>query len=149
MDKIGKISEQTTCQNILHNETGSCYKFHREGRTWPAAFRTCQAEDAYLAIINSDDESKYLKDLFSQNPHYTIPGDIPKDAAMKQDWLHFNAGEPNNIGNNETCGSVWRTGFLNDHNCGTILAFICEKPIDFKWIYENQSIFRQISRLRI
>lgn len=53
----------------------------------------------------------------------------------------FNAGEPNNIGNNETCGSVWRTGLLNDHNCDIILAFICEKPVEFPVDLRNSENF--------
>ncbi|XP_047993283.1 secretory phospholipase A2 receptor-like isoform X1 [Leguminivora glycinivorella] len=137
----------------LYNRTGSCYKFHTEGKTWPNAYKTCMAEGAYLAIINSKTESEVLKAVFSEYSHDNIPGDFHKDAASigftkwdeystgYGDWftIHgdslaeagfstFNAGEPNNIDSPELCGSVWRTGLLNDHKCGRILAFICEKP---------------------
>ncbi|XP_063623862.1 secretory phospholipase A2 receptor-like [Cydia splendana] len=132
----------------LDNRTNSCYKFHKEGRLWQNAFKTCMSEDAYLAIINSETESQVLKELFTRYPRDDIPGNFHKDAASIgftkwvefEDWftVHgeslaeagfstFNSGEPNNVDPPEVCGSVWRTGLLNDHNCNRFLAFICEK----------------------
>ncbi|KAI8426447.1 hypothetical protein MSG28_005275 [Choristoneura fumiferana] len=110
---------------VLYNKTLSCYKFHKEGRFWSDAFRTCMAEDAYLAIINSEDESQFLKELFAQN----APEDIPRQSLAEAGFSTFQAGEPNNAGKNESCGSVWRTGLLNDYNCHKRVVFICEKPL--------------------
>ncbi|XP_063535864.1 hemolymph lipopolysaccharide-binding protein-like [Cydia strobilella] len=132
----------------LDNRTNSCYKFHKEGRSWPNAFKTCMAEDAYLAIINSQTESKVLKELFNKHSHDDIPGNFYKDASSIgfTKWVEFgdfftihgeslaeagfstfNSGEPNNADPPELCGSVLRTGLLNDHNCNRIITFICEK----------------------
>ncbi|XP_073947441.1 macrophage mannose receptor 1-like isoform X2 [Choristoneura fumiferana] len=141
----------TSSDYVLYNKTLSCYKFHKEGLFWPNAFRTCLAEDAYLAIINSEDESQFLKELFAQHPRQHIPGHFNKDSASigfrrsdndhesfvtihgqslaEAGFSEFNAGEPNNVGNNELCGSMWRTGLLNDHNCHERVTFICEKPL--------------------
>lgn len=53
----------------------------------------------------------------------------------------FNAGEPNNLSKNESCGSVLRSGLLNDHNCHERIAFICEKPVlsklDLRFVSNN------------
>lgn len=48
---------------------------------WPDALKTCQAEGAYLAIINSKTESQVLKELFAQNEPQDIPGDFFKGSA--------------------------------------------------------------------
>ncbi|CAH3999182.1 unnamed protein product [Pieris brassicae] len=50
----------------LESRTGSCYKFHLIARNWTRAFMTCAAEGAYLAIINSDAEAEFLKELFTR-----------------------------------------------------------------------------------
>ncbi|KAI8426448.1 hypothetical protein MSG28_005276 [Choristoneura fumiferana] len=110
---------------VLSNITTSCYKFHKEGLFWPDAYKTCQAEGANLAIINSEAESQVLKELFAQNPPQDIPGQSLTEAGFKT----FSDGEPNNMGNNKKCGSVMRNGLLDDHNCTERLAFICEKLV--------------------
>ncbi|XP_073947439.1 macrophage mannose receptor 1-like [Choristoneura fumiferana] len=136
---------------VLYNKTLSCYKFHKEGRFWSDAFRTCLAEDAYLAIINSEDESQFLKELFAQHLPEDIPGDFFKDSASigftrsdndlesfvtihgqslaEAGFSAFQAGQPNNPFDDESCGLMWRTGLLQHHNCHERVAFICEKPL--------------------
>ncbi|XP_073947442.1 macrophage mannose receptor 1-like isoform X3 [Choristoneura fumiferana] len=136
---------------VLSNITTSCYKFHKEGLFWPDAYKTCQAEGANLAIINSEAESQVLKELFAQNPPQDIPGDFFKGSASigfrrsvdsqesfvtidgqsltEAGFKTFSDGEPNNMGNNKKCGSVMRNGLLDDHNCTERLAFICEKLV--------------------
>ncbi|CAH0719669.1 unnamed protein product, partial [Brenthis ino] len=128
--------------------TGSCYKFHTVPRTWSRAFMTCTAEGGYLAIINSEKESKVIKDIFLKHPAISIPGVFWKDVAFVgfHDWgehgefltiqgqtlteagyAKFAPGEPNNSTTGEFCGAVYRNGMFDDLWCENRYAFICEK----------------------
>ncbi|KOB77562.1 C-type lectin, partial [Operophtera brumata] len=50
------------------SELGQCYKFHNQAETWPRAMRICEAEGGHLAIINSQEEMMFLKELFAEHP---------------------------------------------------------------------------------
>ncbi|KOB78821.1 Lipopolysaccharide binding protein [Operophtera brumata] len=140
----------------LDARTGSCYKFHRRGLPWSRAYMTCAAEGAHLAIINSAEESQVLKDLYAKNPDNVIFSKDPYVAAIGfHDWgergswmtIHgetlkqagfdrFKDGEPNNSTHSRTgddgeyCGSIVRSGNLNDVWCNVHIPFICEKKPD-------------------
>lgn len=66
----------------IDTRTGSCYKFHRNGLTWPAAYMTCMAEGAHLVIMNSDVESQVLKELYAKNPDSKIFAKWPQYASI-------------------------------------------------------------------
>jgi len=44
------------------------YKFHSKSATWNDAWNICTQEGAHLAIVNSEAESKVLKEIFSRFP---------------------------------------------------------------------------------
>ncbi|XP_026323091.1 hemolymph lipopolysaccharide-binding protein-like [Hyposmocoma kahamanoa] len=156
-----KFSKRTVCGTsdlsyILDNRTGSCYKFHQFPRTWSRAYMTCAAENAYLAVINSETEGKALGELFLKKgkplpysgEYYwdtahigfhdwgehggqwiTVHGDNLKDAGYDK----FNPGEPNNYSiyfmNSimyEFCGGITKVGTLDDMWCERRAQFICE-----------------------
>ncbi|KAL0840842.1 hypothetical protein ABMA28_014648 [Loxostege sticticalis] len=116
--------------------TGSCYKFHRIGRTWSRAFMTCSAEGGHLAIINSDLEAQVIRDIFSKYPENTIMASYTHTASVGfQDWgqrglwwtIHgqdlsqagydkWDQGSPDDK-KTQFCGSVNRSGKLNDIWC--------------------------------
>ncbi|XP_026333047.1 hemolymph lipopolysaccharide-binding protein-like [Hyposmocoma kahamanoa] len=135
----------------LHGILNSCYKFHPEPRKWSEAFKTCSAEGAYLAIVNSDEEVEHLKNLFAEYPPkiltsdykdcvflgYRIFGDetitnhplsyfytIHGQLLDQAGYNRWSVGQPNRSGN---CGGMYRTGLLNDIWCHVPYAFICEK----------------------
>ncbi|KOB74509.1 C-type lectin 21, partial [Operophtera brumata] len=66
----------------LEKRTGSCYKFHRRGLSWSQAYRTCMAEGAHLAVINSELESVALKDLYASHPDNVIFSKYPQFAGI-------------------------------------------------------------------
>ncbi|XP_041979999.1 C-type mannose receptor 2-like [Aricia agestis] len=143
----------------LDARIGSCYKFHREPRTWSRAYMTCAAEGGHLAIINSDQEAKVIADIFARNPSNTIPGNFYKEVAFigfhdwneHGEWLtiegqtleqagyaKWNKGEPNNKTSNEGtigqyCGGVTRGALLDDLFCSgnyeDKFVFFCEKRL--------------------
>jgi hypothetical protein len=45
------------------------YKFHKTGTTWLEAEEICKQEGGYLAIMNSEEESKVLQELFASEPN--------------------------------------------------------------------------------
>ena len=45
-----------------------------------------------------------------------------------QHYFHtWSDDEPNNYDNNENCGSLYRSGMLNDYTCNVSAVFICQK----------------------
>ncbi|XP_068631985.1 C-type mannose receptor 2-like [Battus philenor] len=152
--KTGPIVH-TECGTIdpeykLDTRTGKCYKTHYVGRPWSRAFMACSAEGGYLAVINSEIEATVLKDAFARYPDSKITGDIRDIASIGfHDWNErrvwttiqgqsiqetgyttFENGQPDNAPNGEYCGSIFRSGKLNDLWCYRNAPFICEKETD-------------------
>ncbi|XP_049868663.1 macrophage mannose receptor 1-like [Pectinophora gossypiella] len=133
----------------LESRTGSCYKFHRIGRPWPGAFKTCVAEGGHLAIINSDTEAQVLKEMYAKNPDNIVKAKYPHVASIgfnkwgetsSYSWLTIHGqtlqeagyevwepNTPNNATPGEYCGSIYRSGKLNDMRCHEAIPFFCEK----------------------
>ncbi|XP_013143746.1 PREDICTED: uncharacterized protein LOC106107441 [Papilio polytes] len=135
---------------VYERRTGSCYKFHYVGRSWPRAFMACAAEGAYLTVINNNEEATVLSELFAQHPVANITADSKDTAHIGfQNWgemttwttIHgqsiqeagywtfypypasFNA-------KNVVCGAVYRSGGLDKLPCNEQAPFICEKSPD-------------------
>ncbi|XP_028163924.1 C-type mannose receptor 2-like [Ostrinia furnacalis] len=131
--------------------TGSCYKFHTLGRTWPQAFRVCVAEGGHLAIINSDVEADVIRGIFQNYPDdafkadakyaasigfqgwgavkiwWTIHGQTLQDAGYSK-WDKF---VPDMRSTRHYCGAVGRNGTLSHIECeGVTFPAICEKKAD-------------------
>nr|QWY13103.1 IML6 [Mythimna separata] len=139
----------------LDSRTNKCYKFHKVARNFSRAALACASEGGHLAIVNSDTEAQVLKDVFATIPGKDIMFGMPavfQDVALigfydwgeRGDWrtIHgqtlseagfskFNAGEPNGAHVGEFCGSIHRSGLLNDLLCDTPCVFICEKSPDY------------------
>lgn len=67
-----------------------------------------------------------------------------KDAG----FTTFSKGQPDNARNSEYCGSVYRSGLLNDVNCEVQLAFICEKKPDYPAVCDDNIEQGVINRTR-
>ncbi|XP_015586159.1 hemolymph lipopolysaccharide-binding protein isoform X2 [Cephus cinctus] len=123
------------------------YRLHTRGMAWNDARHTCEQEDGHLAIINSAAEAATLiqfyrkvgtasiihaatqefvhigfHDLYGEGDFVTIHG----DSIYKAGYSNWAGGQPDNVGNNENCGSLYFGGGLNDVNCQMKLGFICE-----------------------
>ncbi|RVE45770.1 hypothetical protein evm_009570 [Chilo suppressalis] len=147
------INECGTIDNdyFLESRTGSCYKFHRVGRTWRNAYMTCMAEGGHLAIVNSKTELEVIKEIFARYPpdtrmaqskegvsigihtwgedrvFYTVHGQRLVEAG----YANFTSGQPDNNrafdSSGSHCGGIWREE-LDDFWCtGNTISFICEK----------------------
>nr|AQY54450.1 immulectin 14 [Hepialus xiaojinensis] len=135
-----------------NDNTSSCYKLHLEPKTWSDAFVTCQAEQSYLAIINSAGEAQFFKekladhppaslngtqnhlgvylgfhDMFTEGSYITIQGTTLSQAGFAQ----WSPGQPDDVGyRQQNCGHMFRSGLLDDINCFYKLIFFCERDIE-------------------
>ncbi|XP_071452960.1 hemolymph lipopolysaccharide-binding protein-like [Hetaerina americana] len=121
------------------------YKFYTDGvNSFSDASSKCMKDGAHLAIINSEAEAGVLVSLFLRNPkakdyafigfhdmheegkYVTVFGD-PLEMTSYTKWA---AGEPSKT---EDCGSLHRSGGLNDIHCNQqeLWPFICE--YDLSW----------------
>ncbi|CAB3222957.1 unnamed protein product [Arctia plantaginis] len=142
----------------FESSTNKCYKFHTTPRTFARANFVCSAEGGHLAIINSDEESRVIAQVFAKYPASKMIGNFQKDFAFigfhnwgeSADWttIHgqsiqeagfakFTSGQPDNATTGEYCGSVLRNGLLGDLGCENHFAFICEKSPDYPLLCDN------------
>ncbi|XP_046737161.1 hemolymph lipopolysaccharide-binding protein-like [Diprion similis] len=109
--------------------------------------KICESEGAHLAIVNSAKEAQVIGDLFAKSGHHLNSQDsnyahigfhdlyeegefvtIDGKSLATVGYYEWQSGNPNNDGNNENCGSVYRNGQLNDITCAKSVAFVCELP---------------------
>ncbi|XP_046466573.1 hemolymph lipopolysaccharide-binding protein-like [Neodiprion pinetum] len=124
------------------------YKVHTRAVPWNDARMTCEEEGGHLAILNSIAEAKVVTELFkksspitgSPHPDFASIGfhdlyregqyvTIHGQTLAKAGFGEWADGQPDNSGGAENCGSLHKSGGLNDINCGTQFGFICELPI--------------------
>ncbi|CAB3222959.1 unnamed protein product [Arctia plantaginis] len=131
--------------------TNKCYKFHTKPRSFARAHFACSAESGHLVIINSEEESKLIGEIYAKYLGKMV-GNFRKDVAFigfhnwneGGDWMtihgqtlqdagfdKFTKGTPNNRTTGEYCGSILPDGLLNDLYCEEHYAFICEKSPDY------------------
>lgn len=157
--KPGKILALNECGTIdpeykLEPKTGNCYKFHWRGRPWRVAYMTCVAEGGHLVTIDSQEELDVIHKILAEHPDSSFVSTSGRIGTGFHDWgersffmtIHgenlennfnvWHTGEPNNLTSTRTndagefCGSIWRSGKLNDLLCGATVPFICEKKPD-------------------
>ncbi|RVE55020.1 hypothetical protein evm_000439 [Chilo suppressalis] len=157
-----------------YSETvGNCYKLHLIPRTWTDAFIICNAEHSYLAIVDSNAEAEYLKQLFLNAPKNNIVGDYLRDEVLlgfhnrngdgwktvkgtaleNSAYSKWSYQQPDG-GDDEKCGSMFMfcNATLNDVSCSKKGLFICEHDVPdqrrlFKKIFSGKksSIFNVFS----
>lgn len=117
------------------------YKFHKEGAFgFHAAASACSQEGGHLAIINSDEESRAIKNFYARshisqdwvyaglekftkgNEWQTVFGE-PMTLTGFTKWAE---NQPDNYGDDEFCISIDRDGFYNDIDCYGNQPFLCE-----------------------
>ncbi|XP_013146445.1 PREDICTED: macrophage mannose receptor 1-like [Papilio polytes] len=134
----------------FNKELNKCYKFHTLPKSWVDAAQTCEAEQAYLAIPNSQEEASYLSKITNENPKnysgsylsgavhlgyrfdetlddwITVKGDTLEQAG----YFVWNYYKPDG-GEQEHCGGMFYNGQLNDISCeAQHCYFICERDND-------------------
>ncbi|XP_010613093.1 asialoglycoprotein receptor 2 isoform X4 [Fukomys damarensis] len=116
---------------------GSCYWFSRAGMTWPEARNYCQLENAYLVVLNSWEEQKFITQHTS--PFHTWIGLTDSEGSWKWvDGSDYRHGYRNwalsrqhswwgsEAGGSKGCAEVLSSGFWNDNFCQEVNRWVCE-----------------------
>ncbi|XP_028170786.1 macrophage mannose receptor 1-like [Ostrinia furnacalis] len=132
---------------VFNEALGKCYKFHLDPRTWREAYAVCSAESSYLAIIDSQAEADHLVKITAEAPKDDVQGDFLRGAVhlgfhkRKDGWKTIRGTKLENSGyskwgnqqpdggDNETCGTMFYNGHLNDLKCDHKCFFICEHDV--------------------
>merc|ERR1739844_75663 len=111
-----------------------CYKvYDKRVYGWHTARRKCLSQDADLAMIKSEAENHFLKELVprfinawigvrrgADSKFYYVDGKIPT-------FVNWAPGEPNDATLKEHCAEMRANGEWNDVNCSHRLAAVCKK----------------------
>ncbi|XP_049867542.1 secretory phospholipase A2 receptor-like [Pectinophora gossypiella] len=136
-------------QDYVYNDAlGRCYKFHTDPKNWTEAITYCSAEQSYLAIINSQVEDDYLVKLTEDAKKDGVSGlsligavylgfhnvdgtgwKTIKGTPLEDTGYPKWGNQQPDGGTNETCGSMFYTGQLNDVSCHHKMFYICEHDI--------------------
>ncbi|KAJ8680057.1 hypothetical protein QAD02_015844 [Eretmocerus hayati] len=134
------------------------YKLHEDLATWNKARKICIKEGAHLAIVNSQQESEMLANMFKhsnlmkyehresvvvflgfhdlyQEGEFVTIFDDSLDKVGYSTWSKGYGGQPDNGRvsgqgkGSQNCGALVTDGGLDDVGCSWDLGFICEIPI--------------------
>ncbi|NWI32261.1 CL17A protein, partial [Sula dactylatra] len=113
----------------------TCYFFSTAKQSWLASKDSCTSFNAHLAIVNSEQENKFLANHIMDNRVFWLGlTDMQKEGNWQ--WvdgspvsvLFWNTGEPNNAGHHgEDCATIFSNGHWNDIICSSTEAWICER----------------------
>ncbi|XP_013146399.1 PREDICTED: hemolymph lipopolysaccharide-binding protein-like [Papilio polytes] len=130
------------------NDASRCYKFHLKPQSWMKAVEACDAEQGYLAIINTQDEADFLVNMTKNAAKDAVEGSFLRGFVhvgfnwFEDDWKTIGgetiqeAGystwgerQPDG-GNEELCGAMAYDGKLHDVGCQQPMCFfICELEV--------------------
>lgn len=129
------------CQGAIATSSGAeraylygatCYLVHLDAAPWDVARLTCSDNDGWLAAVDDEDENGILTAMTGGPDTWIGYSDIDDEGNFS--WIEgsstfeaWNAGEPNNAGDNEDCAAIRvPNGNWNDLPCDVDRAFICE-----------------------
>ncbi|NXW51003.1 CL17A protein, partial [Nyctiprogne leucopyga] len=125
----------TRCPTGWQQFAKTCYFFSTNNKPWLAAKDSCADFNAHLAVIDTEQENKFLANHIMDNRVFWLG---LTDTHKEGDWqwvdgrslsLSFwNSGEPNNVGHDgEDCATIYSTGHWNDVPCSNAESWICER----------------------
>ncbi|NXT37388.1 CL17A protein, partial [Pelecanoides urinatrix] len=125
----------TRCPAGWQQFAKNCYFFSTTTKPWQAAKDSCADFNAHLAIVDSEQENKFLANHIMEDRVFWLG---LTDAHKEGDWQwvdghslslpFWNRGEPNNVGHQgEDCATIFSNGRWNDITCSNVEAWICER----------------------
>ncbi|NXY79006.1 CLC4G protein, partial [Glareola pratincola] len=113
----------------------TCYFFSSAAMHWLAAKEHCTHFDAQLAIVDTEQENKFLANHIMENRVFWLG---LTDVHQESNWqwvdgrsltlTFWNSGEPNDAGHHgEDCATILPNGYWNDIPCSSPRAWICER----------------------
>ncbi|XP_061171815.1 perlucin-like [Saccostrea echinata] len=131
-----------SCPHLFYSGNSTCYRVVRIKATWPEALAYCEAYKAELAIIESEEEQRFLENYIQTEAASFATKDFwlgATDIMSEGDWqwaltiervsyTNWAPGKPNNLHNVEHClKTEGDNSFLwNDDDCETHNYFVCE-----------------------
>ncbi|XP_076216888.1 C-type lectin domain family 4 member G-like isoform X2 [Aptenodytes patagonicus] len=125
----------TKCPAGWQQFAKTCYFFSTTNQPWLAAKRSCNDFNAHLAIVDTEQENKFLANHIMDDRVFWL-GLTDTDNESKWQWVNgrslslsfWNSGEPNNAGQQgEDCATIYSNGLWNDIICSSAEAWICER----------------------
>jgi hypothetical protein len=117
-------------------ESGRCYLAFLTAAAWGAAAAACEAEDAQLVTVGSEEEGARLATHLGEAEWWmgasdaAVEGDWEWHTGEPMDYTNWRAGEPNNGGvAGEDCGILegHNGGLWDDRACEDGYRFLCER----------------------
>ncbi|NXU22797.1 CL17A protein, partial [Thalassarche chlororhynchos] len=125
----------TRCPAGWQQFAKTCYFFSTTTKDWLAAKDFCADFNAHLAIVDTEQENKFLANRIMENRVFWLGlTDTHKEGNWQ--WVDglslslsfWNSGEPNNAGHHgEDCATIFSNGRWNDITCSNVEAWICER----------------------
>lgn len=124
---------------ILDPNTGHCYMWFSDVRTWSAAQNTCVALDAHLVVSTSAAENNVFLPLAGLLDVWTGGNDIANEGTWRwltgepMNYTNWRTNEPNNNDTNDPNGEDCMVyegdngGLWDDRSCSRTYGFICER----------------------
>nr|XP_009912547.1 PREDICTED: C-type lectin domain family 17, member A-like [Haliaeetus albicilla] len=121
----------------------TCYFFSSTTKPWLAAKEFCANFSSHLAIVNTEQENKFLANHIMDNRVFWL-GLTDMHTEGNWQWVDgrilslsyvfsliggfWNSGEPNNVGHQgEDCATIYSSGHWNDATCSNAETWVCER----------------------
>ncbi|KAM6330436.1 CD209 antigen-like protein C [Alca torda] len=125
----------TRCPAGWEQFAKTCYFFSSAALDWLAAKESCAHFNAQLAIVDTEQENKFLANHIMENRVFWLG---LTDAERESNWqwvdgrsltlTFWNRGEPNDASHQgEDCATILPNGYWNDIPCSMHRAWICER----------------------
>ncbi|MFN7144503.1 MAG: C-type lectin domain-containing protein, partial [Myxococcota bacterium] len=133
----GLIDEDASCPCDIDWYGDSAYLFCETATSWTSAKATCESVGYHLATVGGVAEDDWLLSVartYSVSAAYWWIGF--NDRAREGTWVwddgspvtytRWNAGEPNNSGDEDCTQLTWASAHWNDWACTSSSTYICE-----------------------
>ncbi|KAL8582533.1 hypothetical protein ACOMHN_066797 [Nucella lapillus] len=129
-----------SCERGWKRSNHKCFYFADHLKSWQSASQYCAYLGGHLAIIRDQTDQAFIDGQIDGADYWIGLSDLQTedtwlwvDNTTVSGFLNWAAGEPNSLGQEEDCGSVWGTrgqslmGKWNDKACHTQQHFVCQK----------------------
>nr|XP_046274501.1 galactose-specific lectin nattectin-like [Scatophagus argus] len=125
------------CDGWTHFED-RCFRVVDTSATWSDGESACISHGANLVSVENEHEHQFLMSLAHKfSPHAGAVWTGGNDAVEENTWRwsdgspfsyhKWNAGEPNNVGNEDCMEMYLRVLAFNDVKCDKMMPYICAK----------------------
>ncbi|XP_056425119.1 hepatic lectin-like isoform X2 [Hyla sarda] len=127
-----------TCDSGWYFFDRKCYFFSNTKSNWNRARSLCVQKNADLAVINNENEQRFISSITGSMPYWIGLTDNESEGNWtwvdgtdyKKSYKSWSPDEPNSSGGEEDCAQVLKLGKWNDKSCHDTNTYaICEKKL--------------------